>query len=111
MNSMSFTVDEPHMKCTSVIVYYSKGKPIAFTPVVEGNTKPEVPVEFSGLKFAKTSFARAYVRFAQIRERWNSDGTPRVLKTRTAVKTDRRAAPSLPPAAKSRDATKRSDVK
>jgi hypothetical protein len=64
------------MKCKSVIVYYSKGKAVAFTPVTESNEKPEVPAEFTGLKFAKTSFARAYVRFPHIRERWNADGTP-----------------------------------
>ena len=72
------------MKCKSFIVYYSKNKPVAFTPLVEGNSKPEVAAELSGLKHAKTSFARAYVRIPEIRERWNADGTPREIKTRTA---------------------------
>jgi len=61
------------MKCERVIVYYSRGKPIAYSMLLAG---AERPAALPGLTAAETSFARAYTRFPAIRERWNPDGTP-----------------------------------
>jgi hypothetical protein len=79
------------MKCTSVLIYYSKDKPVAYTLILEGAVKPSIPAELSGLKVVKTSFARAYVRFANIRVRWNPDGTPRTHPPRRARNAPRAA--------------------
>jgi len=64
------------MKCESVIVYYSKGKPVAYSLVIAGQPKPDRPELPAGVKAAETSFARAYARFSSIRSHWNADGTP-----------------------------------
>jgi hypothetical protein len=61
------------MKCERAFVYFSRGKPVAYTLIVNGTEKPIAP---EGLKVVETSFVRAYVRFASIRANWNADGTP-----------------------------------
>lgn len=64
------------MKCESVIVYYSKGKPVAYHMLVAGQARPETNNLPPGVKVAQTSFARAYARFPSLRKHWNADGTP-----------------------------------
>jgi hypothetical protein len=71
------------MKCKSVIVYYSKAnKPIAYTPVIAG-CEPKFAPPLDGLRIAKTSFARAYVRFPRFRLQWNPDGTQKTAAIRS----------------------------
>ena len=61
------------MKCEHVMIYYSKGKPVAYNFLFAGDQRPEAP---PGIRAAVTSFARAYARFPSVRANWNADGTP-----------------------------------
>jgi hypothetical protein len=69
------------MKCKRAIVYYSRGKPIAYTLLYDGE-RPTVP---EGLKVVETKFVKAYVRFPSIQGSWNADGTPRDKSTSARV--------------------------
>jgi hypothetical protein len=62
------------MTSPKVIIYYSRGKAVAYNILVSGAKKPQTPIGFTA---TETTFVRAYARFPSIRKLWNADGTPK----------------------------------